>query len=92
LEELHTLPISCAGVTIGAARAVFDYLAVMVDEIARLSHQRYGGDQGVHTYVVHKGLVPRSRLVANEAGPVLTMGLMGESEATNLLARRGEAV
>jgi hypothetical protein len=71
---------------------VFDYLTVMVDQLARLPRQLEGGDQGVHNYVVHKGLVPCARLVANREAPVLTVGLMVESEAAELLGQRAEAV
>jgi hypothetical protein len=92
LEELGDRPISCSGVTIGAAPAVLDYLTVMVDHLLRLSRQYKGMDQGVHNYVLHKGLVPRARLVPNRDGPVLTAGLMSEDEAVELLTERAGAI
>jgi Nucleotide-diphospho-sugar transferase len=92
LEELGGFPISCSGVTIGAAPAVLEYLEVMVDSLARLSRQFRGMDQGVHNYVVHKGLVPRARVVANTEGPVLTLGLMSPGEAATALRERAHQV
>jgi hypothetical protein len=92
LEELGGRPISCSGVTIGAAPAVLAYLDVMVDHLVRLSRQYKGIDQGVHNYVLHKGLVPRARLVPNGQGVVLTAGLMPPDEAVELLRERSQAI
>ena len=49
-------------------------------------------DQGVHNYVIHKGLVPRARLVANGEGPVLTAGLMEEDDAVRLFRERAGSI
>jgi hypothetical protein len=88
LDELADRRIVCSGITIGAAPAVLDYLTVMVDELARLARQYKGMDQGVHNYVLHKGLVPRARLVSNADGPVLTVGGMRAPEAVAALRER----
>jgi hypothetical protein len=85
LAELGDLPISCSGVTIGAAPAITAYLAAMVDGLAQLPRQYTGIDQGVHNYLVHKGLVPNSRLMPNRAGPVLTVGLMPDAAAARAI-------
>jgi hypothetical protein len=57
LVELGDRTTSCAGVTIGTAAAVRAYLTVMVEHLTRLTRQSIGVDQGVHNYIVHKGLV-----------------------------------
>jgi hypothetical protein len=88
LAELGDRPISCSGIILGEATGALRYLTVMVDALARLPRQFHGIDQGVHNYVIHKGLVPRARLVTNTDGPVLTVGLMSAEQATTLLRRR----
>jgi hypothetical protein len=87
-ERIADRPIICAGVTIGAFAAVVEYLTVMVDHLGRLPRQPRGADQGVHNYVVHNGLVPRARVVANRAGAVLTVGLMAPDQAVSALRER----
>jgi hypothetical protein len=90
LEQIGERPVSCAGVTAGAAPAVLAYLEAMVEQLGRLRQQWLGIDQGVHNYVVHTGRVPGT-LVANETGPVLTVGLMSDAAAsTALRARKDE--
>src|SRR5439155_2364653 len=81
LDELADRPIVCSGITIGEASAVLDYSRVIVDHLARLSRQFKCMDQGVHNYVLHKGLVPQARLVPNGSGIVLTVGLMTAAAA-----------
>jgi hypothetical protein len=92
LDELGGRSISCSGITIGAVPAVLEYLELMVDALARLPRQFHGIDQGVHNYVVHKGLVPRGRIAGNDAGPVLTLGIMSAEDATRILHARAEEV
>jgi len=88
LDSLRSSPISCSGVTIGSAPAVFSYLTAMVDELARLPQQPSGIDQGVHNYVVHTRRIPGVRLLGNETGPVLTVGIMPAVDAETLVRRR----
>ena len=64
----------------------------MVDSLAQLSRQFRGMDQGVHNYIVHKGLVSRGRLVANTEGPVLTVGIMSPADACAALDERGHQI
>ena len=92
VESLGAFPISCSGVTIGAAPAVLAYLTAMVDELARLSRQPSGIDQGVHNYALHSARVPDARLLGNGDGPVLTIGIMSSEDAEALVsARVGDA-
>jgi hypothetical protein len=88
-ETLRDRPISCSGVTIGTADGVLAYAEAMVAELVELSRQFRGMDQGVHNYVVHTGRAA-GRLVANSEGPVLTLGIMSDTDAEELLARRTE--
>jgi hypothetical protein len=80
LRELGDRPISCSGITIGPRDAMLTYLRAMTDELLRLRHQTVGIDQGVHNYVIHKGLVSRARLIPNGAGAVFTVGLAPHGE------------
>jgi hypothetical protein len=79
-------------VTIGSVDGVLAYLTVMVDELARLPRHTRGIDQGVHNVVVHEGLVPGARLVANLEGAVLTVGKMSAAYAAQALAVRHGSV
>jgi hypothetical protein len=81
LERIGDRPISCSGVTIGAADAVLEYLEAMVDDLARLPWQWKGMDQGVHNHLLHTGRIARAALVPNADGPVLTVGLMLREDA-----------
>lgn len=76
LRELGDKPISCSGVTIARSAPMLGYLRVMTEQLLELPRQTAGIDQGVHNYVIHKGLVPRARLVRNGEGAVFTVGLV----------------
>ena len=80
LRELADKLISCSGITIASREAMLGYLRVMTDELLRLPRQTVGIDQGVHNYVIHKGLLPGSRLFRNGEGPVFTVGLAPHDE------------
>lgn len=80
LRELGDRLISCSGITIAPRYAMLVYLRVMTAELLRLPRQTVGIDQGVHNYVIHKGLVPRARLIRNGEGPVFTVGLAPHEE------------
>jgi ABC-type enterobactin transport system permease subunit len=60
----------------------------MIDQLASLPRQDVGIDQGIHNFVVHTGLVAGTRLVANGAGPVATLGVMAP-DAAEALVRSG---
>jgi hypothetical protein len=87
-RSLADKPISCSGVTIGSRDAVFEYLRVLVGELLELRTQSVGIDQGVHNYVLHRELVPRSALLRNWDGPVLTLALVPPAEV-EAAARNG---
>jgi hypothetical protein len=91
-RELADQPISCSGVTIGSAAAVRGYLAVMADELTRLPRQIWGIDQGVHNYVVHRGLVSSLRVVPNREGPVATVGAMTDVTAATVTDGDGRPI
>jgi hypothetical protein len=80
LQELGDRLISCSGITIARREAMLAYLRVMTDELLRLPRQTVGIDQGVHNYVIHKGLVRHARLFRNGEGPVFTVGLAPHDE------------
>ena len=80
LAEIGEKPISCSGITIGSSDAIAGYVRVMVSELLGLRDQYAGIDQGVHNYVVYKGLVPHARLVRNGDGAVFTVGLVPHGE------------
>jgi hypothetical protein len=80
LRELGDKPISCSGITIAPRNAMLNYLRVMTAELLRLRRQIAGIDQGVHNYAIHRGLVPRARLVRNGDGPVFTVALVPQEE------------
>jgi hypothetical protein len=86
-ESLRDRPISCAGVTLGTESAVRAYLEAMVGELVELERQFNGMDQGVHNYLVHTGRV-EGRLVTNAEGPVLTLAIMSDEAAVELVRRR----
>jgi len=91
-EAIGDCPISCSGLTIGSADAMLGYLELMVDELAGLSRQFKGMDQGVHNHLLHNGLVPRAHVAPNAEGPVLTVGIMDGDEASKLLHDRRAVV
>lgn len=55
--------------TIGSASSVVEYLKVMVDQLLRLTRQDRGIDQGLHNYVLYKGLGRNARVISNGDGP-----------------------
>jgi hypothetical protein len=80
LRELSDKPISCSGTTIAARDGMFTYLHAMTQELLRLPRQTVGIDQGVHNYVIHRGLIPRARLVDNGSGAVFTVAHVPPSD------------
>jgi hypothetical protein len=73
LRELADKPISCSGTTIASRDRMLEYLRVMTEGLLDLRRQTVGIDQGVHNYLLHKGLVPRARLTPNGVGAVFTV-------------------
>lgn len=88
LVDLGSYPICCSGVTIGRVSRVVEYLQAMVEQLLRLTRQDRGIDQAVHNYVVRKQLVKNARIISNGDGPVLTVGIMSDDDALELLKSR----
>ena len=80
LRDIGHEKISCSGTTIGTRSAVMRYLETMVDYLIQLKTQFMGIDQGVHNYILRKGLVGDVKFYDNHHGPVLTMHHTGEDK------------
>lgn len=80
LHDMGHQTISCSGTTIGTRSAIMLYLETMVDHLIQLKTQFRGIDQGVHNYILRKGLVEAVRFYDNHHGPVLTMHHTGEDK------------
>ena len=66
LASLADKPISCSGTVSGRARGILEYLAEMQIILLKLLPKvRTDGDQGVHNYALHKGLLPQAKLLEN---------------------------
>jgi hypothetical protein len=67
LTSLADKPISCAGTVCGRTRGVLGYLAEMqIILLKLLPRVRWtNGDQGVHNYVLHSGLLPQAKVLEN---------------------------
>jgi hypothetical protein len=75
LDEMQNNPVYCSGVTIGPAADVLSYLEIMNRHlISRYASAGY--DQGVHNYLIHKGIIKNVTVYQNWSGPVLTVGAM----------------
>ena len=74
LNRIANEPISCSGVTIGSYPAMLEYLRLMMRALADLRRQYGGIDQGVHNVLLHGGMFPEARKVANDRGAVMTLG------------------
>ena len=78
-ERLCDCPVYCAGVTIGSASGVGDYLHTMTRYL--LSRVGLAGyDQGVHNYLIHTGRMEDVVCYRNWMGPVLTLGAVATSD------------
>ncbi len=72
-EQLCDCPVYCAGVTIGSASGVSDYLRTMTRCLfSRVGLAGY--DQGVHNYLIHTDRLKDIVRYENWMGPVLTLG------------------
>lgn len=99
LREMSDRHISCSGTTLGSLRAVRDYVDCVVEKIRSMGEriEGYLGDQGIHNYILYKGLVRGIRVFDNQNGPVLTLGYVPESKLLfdqegRLLNRDGSVV
>jgi hypothetical protein len=74
-DLLHK-PIACAGVTLGNADGMFDYLSKILNGMYHAVQMRTveGTDQAIHNYLFHLGLLPGSSVMANGNPICMTMG------------------
>ena len=77
LDELAALAVSCAGTTFGDIESIMEYLSTMVAlSMKALSLREFDGDQGIHNYILRKGLLQNAAAHNNRSGPVMTLGAM----------------
>lgn len=74
-ESMRDCQVSCSGITIGSTACILDYLSIMRKYLLP-PRQIVGYDQGVHNYILYKGLLKDTHLYINDFGPVLTMGYL----------------
>jgi len=77
-RKVEHRPAICAGTILGSREAMLRYLRALTG-VMLTRPPVIGGDQAIHNYVCREGLVP-IEVVANEAGPVLTLQSMEEAE------------
>ena len=66
LDSLADRPISCSGTVSGRTRGILGYLAEMqIILLTLLPTVRMDGDQGVHNYALHSGLLPQAKVLEN---------------------------
>jgi len=66
LASLADRPISCCGTVSGRTCGILNYLAEMqIILLTLLPMQMADGDQGVHNYILHSGLLPQARVLEN---------------------------
>jgi len=70
--------VTCSGTTFGDTTSVLQYLERMIATImkARNLAKIYGGDQGIHNYLLLEKRLPNSVVHPNRRAPVLTLGAM----------------
>jgi len=71
----HFEPI-CSGTVLGDYESIHAYLQNMVNYTMTINQMRMvsGDDQGLHNYIIRKGLTPNIKVIDNEVGPVGTLG------------------
>jgi hypothetical protein len=75
LRLLASETVSCAGTVFGDVPGMVDYLGRMVSQTMGVTSLRAAdGDQGVHNYLVRKGVFPKITIHENRRGPVMTLG------------------
>lgn len=80
-EGMKDCQVSCSGITMGSSVSILDYLSIMRNYLLP-PKQIVGYDQGVHNYILYKGLLKDTHIYTNGFGPVLTMGYMKRWEKT----------
>jgi hypothetical protein len=82
VEEHAAKTPTCSGTTFGDIVGIRQYLDVMTATIMRARNlaKIFGGDQGIHNYVLIQKLLNNIVVHENRCGPVLTMGAMPEKD------------
>jgi hypothetical protein len=65
LNRLADRRISCSGTISGRTRGILHYLAEMKIVLLSLPPRLDDGDQGVHNYLLHSGLLPEATMLDN---------------------------
>ncbi len=79
LGELSQKPIICSGTILGGRQRMLDYLDAFILSLREArSVMRMGMDQGMHNYIVYRGLAGAVTFCENRQAEILTMGLMPE--------------
>jgi len=70
--------VTCSGTTFGDTAGILKYLECMIATMMRARNlaKIYGGDQGIHNYLLIEQLLPDVTVHQNRQGPVLTLGVM----------------
>jgi hypothetical protein len=70
--------VTCSGTTFGDTAGILEYLQNMIATIMKAKNlaKIYGGDQGIHNYLLQEELLPNSVVHPNRRAPVLTIGVM----------------
>ncbi len=82
IEQNATRIPSCSGTTFGDTAGICRYLEAMIAttmqarDLAKIS----SGDQGIHNYVMIRNLLKDMVVHENRRSPVLTMGVMSETD------------
>jgi len=81
LGDLAANPIICSGTILGDRERLVAYLNAFLFSLPRArSVMRMGMDQGIHNYLVYRGLVGPVVFCQNRESEVLTMGLMNPAD------------
>jgi hypothetical protein len=83
LRQIASQPILCAGITIGGFQNVLGYLETMETELLKRTPVHIP-DQGIHNAMAYTGAFNHLNpvIVRNGDGPVLTVGMMNDSQMT----------
>jgi hypothetical protein len=78
VERHASKTVSCSGTTFGDTASIRKYIALMIFTSMRARNlgKIYGGDQGIHNYLLIERLLDNVIVHPNRHGPVMTMGVM----------------
>jgi hypothetical protein len=90
LEEIGANTVSCAGTTIGDVDSILAYMQAMIETLCLGVKMYSGNDQGVHNYLIRRGLLPTLHLHDNYSSSVFTAGC--EAKGSVLVNDRDEVI